>query len=570
MPTPSHAAITVDLVDQTAPILDRANALSVGVLNVAPIATFTNGGAVAEGSTGTVSFSSQFDPSSADTTAGFRYSYDFDNDGTFEITDSASASGHRARPAYLADGPGTPDRPRPHRRQGRRLHRLHHHHHRQQRGPDGDARPTAARSTEGSTGDRDRSASQFDPSAADTAAGFRYSYDFDNDGTFEIAGSTSASATVPASYLDDGPATRTVRGRIADDDGGFTDYTTAITVNNVAPTATFSAPGSVPEGTSIGLALSSPLDPSSADTTAGFTYAFDCDDGLGYGAFSASATASCPTNDNGSRTVRGKIRDDDGGETEYTASVVIGSVAPSATFGNNGPVDEGSPATLSLTSPIDPSSADTTAGFHYSFACDGLISSLEGNYAFASSSNTYPCTFADDGSFGVAGSIIDKDNASSTYGGSVVVNNVAPAIIEPDEQDAFEGTPTTFDLGFFTDPGADGPWTVTIAWGDGSSNDSFTMLTPGEITDTAHTYADNGLYLVTLTVEEEPGDGSAPLDTDTFQILVDNVQPQVAAGDDATTDEGLDTSFGLGSFTDPGDDDPWTVNVDWGDGSTDD
>ena len=95
------------------------------------------------------------------------------------------------------------------------------------------------------------------------------------------------------------------------------------------------------------------------------------------------------------------------------------------------------------------------------------------------------------------------------------------------------------------------------------------MLTPGAITDTAHTYADNGLYLVTLTVEEEPGDGSAPFDTETFQILVDNVQPLVAAGDDATANEGLDTSFGLGSFTDPGDDDPWTVNVDWGDGSPD-
>src|SRR5262249_37922603 len=89
---------------------------------------------------------------------------------------------------------------------------------------------------------------QLDPSRADTSAGFRYSYDFDNDGTFEVADSTSASATVPASFLDDGPGTRTVRGRIKDKDGGFTNYTASITVNNVAPTATFTGPASVNEG----------------------------------------------------------------------------------------------------------------------------------------------------------------------------------------------------------------------------------------------------------------------------------------------------------------------------------
>src|SRR5262249_24035699 len=74
-------------------------------------------------------------------------------------------------------------------------------------------------------------------------AGSRYSYDFDIDGTFEIAGSTAASATVPASYLADGPGSRTVRGRLTDSGGATTDYTSTITVNNVAPTATFTNTG---------------------------------------------------------------------------------------------------------------------------------------------------------------------------------------------------------------------------------------------------------------------------------------------------------------------------------------
>ena len=74
-----------------------------------------------------------------------------------------------------------------------------------------------------------------DASPADTAAGFTYDYDFDNDGTYEVTESTSASANIPASLLADGPATHTIRARIRDKDGDFTAYTTQIQVDNVAP-----------------------------------------------------------------------------------------------------------------------------------------------------------------------------------------------------------------------------------------------------------------------------------------------------------------------------------------------
>jgi uncharacterized delta-60 repeat protein len=76
---------------------------------------------------------------------------------------------------------------------------------------------------------------QADPSPVDQAAGFTYSYDFGDTGTFEITNSTSSSATVPASDLTT-PGTYVVRGRITDKDGGYTDYLHTITVVNVAPT----------------------------------------------------------------------------------------------------------------------------------------------------------------------------------------------------------------------------------------------------------------------------------------------------------------------------------------------
>jgi hypothetical protein len=62
-------------------------------------------------------------------------------------------------------------------------------------------------------------------------------------------------------------------------------------------------------------------DPSAADTDAGFTYAFDC--GSGYGAFSPTAVVSCPTTDVGARSVGGKIRDKDGGISEYRSTVSV-------------------------------------------------------------------------------------------------------------------------------------------------------------------------------------------------------------------------------------------------------
>ncbi len=73
-----------------------------------------------------------------------------------------------------------------------------------------------------------------DPSAADRIAGFKYSYDFNNDGTFEIIDSNNATATVP-STITAAVGTYMIRGRIKDKDGGFNDYISTLTVNTTPP-----------------------------------------------------------------------------------------------------------------------------------------------------------------------------------------------------------------------------------------------------------------------------------------------------------------------------------------------
>ena len=66
-----------------------SNPSTLSITPVNPTATLNSG--VAEGSPATVSFSNQFDPSPVETTTGFLYSYDFLNNGTFEVVNSKSA-----------------------------------------------------------------------------------------------------------------------------------------------------------------------------------------------------------------------------------------------------------------------------------------------------------------------------------------------------------------------------------------------------------------------------------------------------------------------------------------------
>lgn len=98
--------------------------------------------------------------------------------------------------------------------------------------------------------------------------------------------------------------------------------------------------------------------------------------------------------------------------------------------------------------------------------------------------------------------------------------------------------------------------TPSVSWdfGDGHSS---TAANP------THTYADNGVYVVTMTATDVEGD----VDADTVTVTVNNVAPTVEAGADQTADECSAVHF-TGSFTDPGSADTHTYFWDFGDGGT--
>ena len=317
---------------------------------------------------------------------------------------------------------------------------------------------------------------------------------------------------------DDGPTeSQTVTINGDDNNGGIDDAEFDLTVNNVAPTATFGNDGPVNEGTSFNLDLTAPIDPSSADTLAGFTYAFDC--GSGYGPFSASTAASCTTTDNEVRNVKAKIRDKDLDETEYTDTVTINNVAPTATFGNDGPVNEGTSFNLGLTSPIDPSSADTLAGFTYAFDCGS-------GYGPFSASTAASCTTTDNEVRNVKAKIRDKDLDETEYTDTVTIDNALPVVSVDeitDELGSQVGLSPEVGLvalevdlaGSFTDEGPLDTHMANIDWDDATMDVLGPVTVAGGVA-AVHTYLFIGDFTVTLTVtDDDLGVGS-----DTYDLTI--------------------------------------------------
>ncbi|MCO5176837.1 MAG: tandem-95 repeat protein [Thermomicrobiales bacterium] len=360
-------------------------------------------------------------------------------------------------------------------------------------------------------------------------ASLSFIWDLDGDGIFETPGQTT---TFPATDLD-GPATRTIAVQVSDDDGGVATDVADVTIRNVAPTAAFNAPSTVDEGSAITLALTDPSDPSTDDALAGFSYAFDCDDGTGYGAFSTSPSEICPTSDDGARTVKGKVRDKDGGETEYSAAVMIANVAPRITLDGAATVDEGGVYTVTLRAVADPGNDNVSAYIidwgDGSTETVGEIGDLSHVYADGPSNPT------------IAVDLTDEDGTHSDAGTlAITVNNVAP-VIDPltltNAAGQVLGTDTDIvvvgmevDLtSLFTDVGGQDTHTATIDWGDQSSSVDINPAASPIIA--SHTFDSVGTFTIALTVVDD--DGASATQSAVVNV-VDPVTATAAVVDDLT------------------------------------
>jgi hypothetical protein len=177
----------------------------------------------------------------------------------------------------------------------------------------GNQAPTAVLANSGPVGEGAEAVFGFSSQSdagADVASGFTYAWDWNDDGVFEVSGSTSSSAS--HAFADDG--SYTVRGRIYDKDGGFSEYLTAITVNNVAPTASVIAPATIQHNKATTFTLLA-CDPSSVDAAGQFTWYIDWE---GKGKFTkpvsgANGTTVTHAFEKGDYTIQVYAIDQDGG-----------------------------------------------------------------------------------------------------------------------------------------------------------------------------------------------------------------------------------------------------------------
>lgn len=280
-----------------------------------------------------------------------------------------------------------------------------------------------------------------DASSVDLNAGLRYSFDFNNDGDFDDVGDVTDADIGTASYAYATAGTYTVWGRVSDKDGGFTDYTTSVTVQPaVPPIARLGGPYTVVEGGSVTLN-------GSASTTGGglavSAYEWDYNyDGVTFDVDAVGATPSfLATHIDGpsTRTIALRVTDERGLVHIATTQVNVTNAAPTATLTAGAAVTQGTASTVAFTNAADPSAVDVAAGLLYSFDFNNDGDFIDPGDIANSTSPTASYIYAAAGNYVIRGRVSDKDGSFADYTVTAVVNAppVSNAVVVQAESGAY-------------------------------------------------------------------------------------------------------------------------------------
>ncbi|MCP3950789.1 MAG: PKD domain-containing protein, partial [Desulfobacterales bacterium] len=327
---------------------------------------------------------------------------------------------------------------------------------------------------------------------------------------------------------------------VTDEDGSTSTVTHTVTIQDLRPTAAFTwAPEPQTEGSAVNFTDAST---SSPDTITGWSWDFG---GVGS---STEQNPSFTFIDNDTYPVTLIVTDDDGSTSAVTHTVTVNDLGPTAVLTGDATLNEGQTGSYDATGST--TGEDAIVSYEWDWNYSGAFNPSGDTGA------TQSHAYDDNGTYIVAVRVTDDDGSTDIATLPVTVNNVAPIVEAGPDQTVDEGDPVTF-AGSFTDPGAADTHAITWDFGDA------TPAVSGTLTPPAHTYADNGVYTVTLTVVDDDGG----IGSDTLTVTVNNVAPTVEAGPDQTANESAPVTF-AGSFTDPGTADTHTITWDFGDGGT--
>ena len=359
----------------------------------------------------------------------------------------------------------------------------------------------------------------------------------------------------------DGANNYIITADLIDEDGTFLGAgTLAVTVDNVTPTIGVSGAASTNEGASYSITLGTVSDPG-ADTVSQYrvNWGDGSDTGFIVGNPNGQVLGHTYADGTTNATITVDLMDDDGTHIAAGSLLVqVNNVAPTIGVSGAGSVNEGSSFVLTLGAVTDPGQ-DTVTQYRVNWGDGSDTGFLSGNptgqvlgHTYADGPNNYTITvdlIDEDGTFLAAGAL------------AVTVNNVVPVVNAGGNATINEGDTFTRG-GSFTDPGADS-WTAEVDYGDGAGFQALTLV--GQSFTLSHTYADNGLFTVTVRVRDDDMPVGT-FSTGSFLVQVDNVLPTIGVSGAASINEGASYALTLGAVTDPGTDTVTQYRVNWGDG----
>ncbi len=415
---------------------------------------------------------------------------------------------------------------------------------------------------------------QLDPSTIDTAFGFIYAYDFNNDWIYEITGTTHATATVPAIYLKDGPYTQTVHAKIEDFDGDFNVYTSSIFIKNVTPTLANISVSDLNEG---GLAVitGNIIDPGVLDT-------FTMSVGWGEGAteiyyFNAGETSFNLNHqyldDNPTITISDiytiSLNIEDSNQATSTASknLVVNNVAPSFTNLLATDIFENGVTTLTG-SIVDPGIQDPiTVTINWGDGATQIYTFTAGTTDFLQThqyldDNPSNSDF-DTQSINLA--IEDDDNGITNDLTYLKITNVDPVLSNLVAANINE-TGTTTLTGNITDVGTLDSFSLSITW-ENTVTEVFTYPAGTSSFTETHLYLDDnpsGTQIDSQLISVELNDDDLGINIQSTSATITNIAPSLISLNGTNTDEnGISTLSGI--FSDTSILDTFILTVTWGD-----
>jgi PKD repeat protein len=305
--------------------------------------------------------------------------------------------------------------------------------------------------------------------------------------------------------------------------GGSGSASASISVTNVAPSVTVNgAPANGVVGVAINLS-SSVSDPSSADTLAGFIYAWSVTRNGSFVTSGTTSSLSFTPNAAGSYVVTLTVTDQGQASGMDSRTVNVVDVPPTASIGG-APASSPEGTAINLTSTV---SGTGTLSYAWGVTKNGI--------AFAAGPGTSLSFTPDDNGTYVVTLAVTNTGGTATDSKTIDVTNVAPVIpsggVTGPTAPLALGTPSTV-LANFTDVGTADTHSCTFDWDDlltttVSGSPGVSETNGSGSCQAAHTFAGPGVYNVAVTVTDDDG-GSATARVSQYVVIYDAAEGSVS------------------------------------------